>query len=71
MSLLVESENLGEFVNILTADGKYSRHNRENFPQLVQMQLFWKSKAFCQFFIALLKFTLSFEHLEKKISLRA
>ena len=49
MSLLVESENLGEFCNILTADGKYSRHNRENFPQLVQMQLFLNQKRFVNF----------------------
>ena len=37
LSLLVRSEGLRLFVNTLTAHHKYSRHNRENFLQAVQM----------------------------------
>ena len=32
MSLLVKSGILGLFVNTLTADAKYYRHNRGNLP---------------------------------------
>ena len=39
MSLIVVSEILGELVNILTADDKYSPHNGENLPQIIQIQL--------------------------------
>ena len=55
MSLLVRSEILGLFVNILTADYKYSRYYSENFTQPIQMQLFKKPKAFSQMFIAFQK----------------
>ena len=41
---------LGLFVNTLTADGNYSRHNRENFPQRTQMQLSQKTKFFIRLF---------------------
>ena len=37
--LLVRSEILGLFVNTLTADVKYSRLNRQNFPQQIDTQL--------------------------------
>ena len=37
-SLLVRSEILDLFVNALTADDKYSLHNREKFLQPIQMQ---------------------------------
>ena len=55
MSLLVRSEILGLFVNILTADYKYSRYYSESFTQPIQMQLFKKPKAFSQMFIAFQK----------------
>ena len=47
--LLVTCEMLGLFVNSLTADNKYSRHSRENFPQQIQMQLSQKQKNFSVF----------------------
>ena len=37
---------LGLVFNTLIATDKYSRHNRENFPQAIQMQLSKKPKAF-------------------------
>ena len=50
---------------MLTADGKYSRHNRENSPLPIQMQLSKNSKTFHCFFIAFLESTLNFENFEK------
>ena len=55
--LLVRSEILGLFVNTLTADEKYSRYNREKFPQQIQMQLYKKPKTFSRLFIVFLKST--------------
>ena len=59
------------FVNILTADHKYSRLNRDNSRQPIQMQLSQKQKTFSQFVSAFLKSIFNFEHFEKKIILRA
>ena len=50
-SLLVRTEILGLFVNIWTADDKYSRHSRENFPQQFQMQLSQKQNFFVNFLL--------------------
>ena len=41
---------LGPFVNTLTADDNYSRYNRKNFPQQLQMQLSQKPETFSAFF---------------------
>ena len=46
MSPLVLRENLGVFVNILTADGKYPCQGFENLQILVQMELYEKRKNF-------------------------
>ena len=48
------------FVNTLTANDKYSLHNRDNLKQTIQMPLFQKQKK--KFF----KSTLNFEHFQKK-----
>ena len=64
--LLVRPEILGLFVNTLTADGKYSHNNRENFPQQIQMQLSQKAKLFSGFLFAFPKFTSYSEYFEKK-----
>ena len=50
----------------LTADDKYSLLNRLNLTQPIRMQLSQKETAFSQFFLAFSKYTLNFEHLEKK-----
>ena len=72
MFVLVRSELLGQFVNTLTADYKYSRQNRENLSQEVPMQISLKLKTCSRFFIAFLKSTLNLAYFEKKkISLRA
>ena len=71
MSLYLISETLGLFVDTLTADDMYSWGYRENFTQLIQMQLSKKPKAFSQTFIAFLKFTKAFEHFGKKLSIIA
>ena len=63
---VVRSELLGQFVNTLTADYKYSRQNRENLSQQVPMQTSLKLKTCSQLFIEFLKSTLNFEYLEKK-----
>ena len=57
---------LGLFVNTLTADDKYSRHNREKFPQHFQRQFYQKAKKFSDFFITFLISTSNFECFEKK-----
>ena len=64
--VLVRSELLGQFVNTLTADYKYSRYNQENLWQEAKMQTSLKLKACSRFFIAFLKSTLNFEYFEKK-----
>ena len=60
MSLLVISEMLALFVNILTTDDKYSLHNSENLQQAIQMQLSKKQKilflVFCFIFEISIKF---------------
>ena len=64
--VLVRSELLEKFVNILTADYQYSRQNRENISQQVPMQTSLKLKTCSEFFIAFLKSTLNLEYFEKK-----
>ena len=56
------------FVNTLTADDQYSLLNRDNLTQPIGKQLFQKQKYFSQFFLAFLKSTLNFEHLQKKMT---
>ena len=68
MFVLLRSELLGQFVNTLTADYKYSRQNRENLSQEVPMQISLKLKTCSRFFIAFLKSTLNLEYFEKKRS---
>ena len=59
------------FVNTLTADDQYSLLNRDNLTQPIRTQLFQKQKAFSGFFLAFLKSTLNFEHLQKKDDLHS
>ena len=63
--VLVISEFLGQFVNILTADNQYSRENRENLWQQVPKQISRKLKTFYGFFIAFLKSMLNLEYFER------
>ena len=65
-SLLVICKISRLFINILSADGKYSLFNRENLMQPIEMQLSQKEKTFSQFFSAFLKSSLNFEHFSKK-----
>ena len=65
-SLLLTCQILGLLVNTLAADEKYPVLNRDNLTIPIQMQLSEKQKTFSQFFAAFLKFTLNFEHFEKK-----
>ena len=64
--VLVTFELLGQFVNTLTVDYKYSRQNRENLSQQVPMQTSLNLKSCSRFFIAFLKFTLNLEYFERK-----
>ena len=64
--VLVRSELLGQFVNTLTSDYKYSLQNRENLSQQVPMQISMKMKTCSQFLIAFLKSTLNLEYFERK-----
>ena len=54
------------FVNVLTADDKYSGSNMQNLPQQFQTPLFQKQRTFPLFFIAFLKCRWNLEHFQKK-----
>ena len=64
--LLVRSKILGLFIDTLTFDDTYSRQNRENLPQRIQMQLSQKPKTFSEFFISFLKSPSNFGYFEQK-----
>ena len=66
MLLLVIYELLGQFVNTLTADYKYSRWNREKLSEQVPKQTFLKLKTCSRFFIAFLKSKLNLEYFGNK-----
>ena len=59
-------EILRLFVNILTADEKYSGSNMQNLLQQFQTPLSEKEKTFSRFFIAFLKCAWNLEHFQKK-----
>ena len=50
----------------MTADNKYSLHNRENLTQPIPTQLSQKQKAFSEFFLPFSKCTFNFENFQKK-----
>ena len=54
------------FVNTLTADDKYFLLNRDNLTQPIRTELSQKKTAFSQLLLAVSKFTLNFEHFQKK-----
>ena len=58
---------LGLFVNTFTAEDKYSPLNRDNFTQPIWIILSQKRKTFSEFFFAVLKSRLNFEHFQKKV----
>ena len=65
-SLLVLCTILRLFVNTVTADDKYSLFNRDNLRQPIQVQFPQQQKTFSQFFSAVSKSRLNFEHFQKK-----
>ena len=67
--LLVRSETLGLFVKILSADNKYSGHNKDNFPQQIEMIFSQKPEILSGFFIAFLNSTSNFQYFQKTMSL--
>ena len=64
--MLVLCKFLRLLVKTLTDDEKYSVLYRENLTQPIQILLSQKPKIFSDFFSAFLKFTLNFEHFQKK-----
>ena len=64
--ILVRSELLGQFLNTLTSDYKYSRQNLENLWKQVPRQIYRKTQTFSGFSVAFLKSTLHLEYFEKK-----
>ena len=54
------------FVNTFTGDEKYSLFHRNNLNEPIQLQLLRKEKRFTQFFSAVLKSRLNFEHFPEK-----
>ena len=70
-SLLVICKILSLFLNTFTADVKYSLLNRDNLMRPIEMELSHKQKRFSELFSAVLKSSLSFEHFQKKMTLRA
>ena len=63
---LIRSELLGQFVNTLTADYKFSRQNWKSLWQKDPMQTSMKLKTSSRFFIAFLKSRLYLLYFEKK-----
>ena len=59
-------EILRLFVNVLTADDKYSGNNMQNFPEQFKTPLSKKQKTFSWFFIAFLKCAWNLEYFQKK-----
>ena len=55
------------FVNIFIAYDKYSPLHRDNFTQPIHMKLSQKEESFPEFFRALLKSRLNFQHFQKKL----
>ena len=55
----------------MTADGKYSLPNSDNFTQPIPTQLSQKQKAFFEFFLLFSKSTFNFQHLQKKDDLHS
>ena len=66
MSSLVTCEIFRLFVNTLTPDDKYSRHNMQIFWQQLQTLLSQKEKTFFRLFIAFPKWAWNLEHSEKE-----
>ena len=64
--MLVLCKFLRLLVNTLTDDGKYSLLYRENLTQPIQILVSQRRKTFSKFFSAFLKYTLNFEHFQKK-----
>ena len=56
------------FVNIFTADYKYSLLNRGNLREPIQTELSKKQKTFSQFVAAFLKYRLNFEQFLRKMT---
>ena len=69
MSLLVIHKILELFVNLLTADDKYSLLNRDNLAQPIIMQLSNNKNALSQVFTAILISRSNSKHFEKKMNL--
>ena len=65
-SLLLTCKIFGLLVNILAIAKKYLVLHRDNLTIPIQMQLSQKRKNFSQYFVAFLKYSLSFKHFEKK-----
>ena len=59
------------FVDKLASEDKYSLLNRDNLREPIQMLLSQKQKSTSNFFCAILKFTLNFEHFQKKMAIIA
>ena len=64
--MLVLCKFLRLLVKTLTDDEKYSLLYRENLTQPIQILLSQKRKSFSEFSAAFLKYTLNFEHFQKK-----
>ena len=54
------------FVNTLSADDKYSLHNRDNLAQPIRTQLSQKQKPFHQLLLVFSKSALNLEYFQKK-----
>ena len=70
-SASVWSEMLRLFVNTLTVEDKYWRHNMQNFPQQFQTPSSQNQKTFSEFFISFLKCAWNLEDFQKKMSILA
>ena len=69
--MLVLCKILGLFIKTLSDDDKHCLLYRDNLTQPIQILLSQKQKTFSEFLSPFLKYTLNFEHFEKKMTLIA
>ena len=58
--LLLKYDILGLFINPLTGDAKYSRHNTRDLPQLIQNKFILKSREFFWVFHCIFRIYIKF-----------
>ena len=70
-SLLDTWKFFRRFLNILTANDKYSLNSKDKWMETIQMHLSQKQNIFSEFFSAFFESTFNFERFQRKMTLIA